>query len=325
MRRGVYFIGDDGVLELAIAFLKSFRLHNPSLPLCLIPYSAKCQQLKDLQLTYSFFVYSNEEILSQCDIISTLFHGKVIGQYRKLATWEGPFDEFIYIDIDTVVLAAVDFAFAPLDQYDFLTSLSNMPNNVRWVWKPSIYSSGTLTRNQIEYGANTGVMISKKSFLSMQQVECKLAGALALAQHMTLFCTEQPLLNYLVVTSGKAYTSLLALFRKRSKYPIILEYWAGKPGCMVRGRHAVPPADHPPIFLMHWAGQWQPVSRDRRIHSLLQLVGMRGKNQPLIFRFFMKYKALWRYYRYYSGEFPNLPRPEPAAATSRACAAASSS
>jgi len=34
--RGVYFIANDAVIDIAIAFLNSFRRHNAAMPLCMI-------------------------------------------------------------------------------------------------------------------------------------------------------------------------------------------------------------------------------------------------------------------------------------------------
>jgi len=141
--------------------------------------------------------------------------------------WDGPFDEFLYRDVDTVVLAPVDFACSTLAEYGFVTSHSNLSGMVPWVWKPSIASTGALTREQINYAAKTGFIASKKSVLPMDSMVEKVDEAVALLPHMELRSLEQPLLNYLAVTSGERYTSLLNLFKSNSSYPIMLERWAG--------------------------------------------------------------------------------------------------
>ena len=47
-QRGVYFLANDGILDMAIAFLNSFRTYNPSTALCLIPYADDVEQLTSL-------------------------------------------------------------------------------------------------------------------------------------------------------------------------------------------------------------------------------------------------------------------------------------
>ena len=212
-QRGVYFLADDGILDMAIAFLNSFRTYNPSIALCLIPYADNVEQLASLRQQYNFTIWSDVATLQWCDEISRSFHGCTVGQYRKLAIWEGPFDQFVYIDSDTVVLHSIDFALRYLDQFDFLTSHSDMPQIRSWVWKDSVYATGALTNKQISYAANTGFLASRRKCLSREQIQAQLPGAQALAQHMELLCCEQPLLNYLIVTSGLRYASLSTIAR----------------------------------------------------------------------------------------------------------------
>jgi hypothetical protein len=313
MRRGVYFLANDRVYDLAVAFLNSFRKHNPSIPLCLIPYKADIERLQGLQQKYKFSIFNNAEVLTRCDEISRHFHTQTNGNYRKLALWEGEFDEFLYIDVDMVVLADVKFVFRFLYEYDFVTSHSNMPEIVKWVWKPTIHATGKLTDEQIAYSANMGFIASKKGALTLDGVSKKIPGAVELIPHMVLLCIEQPLLNYLVVTSGKRHTSLSLLARTRPSPGVMFEFWAGGGGgvskegqILVNGRRA-------PILVVHWAGKWQPRFRDKVIFSVLRALRL-SRSDRLAIRYFMPYKSLWRYYRYLSEE--------PAAQTGMAAAAA---
>ncbi|MEP7095320.1 MAG: hypothetical protein ABI793_14760, partial [Flavobacterium sp.] len=107
--QGVYFLANNKVLEMATAFLNSFRTHNKDISLCLIPYNNEFDQVKAMKDTYNFSIFDNEELLKICDDISLKFHGNVVGAYRKLVAWEGEFEQFIYIDIDTVVLDNLSF------------------------------------------------------------------------------------------------------------------------------------------------------------------------------------------------------------------------
>ena len=84
-----------------------------------------------------------------------------------------------------------------------------MPQTRSWVWKDSVYATGALTNRQISYAANTGFLASRRDACGAQ-VQTRLPGAGA-AQHMELLCCEQPLLNYLIVTSGKHYASLFTI------------------------------------------------------------------------------------------------------------------
>lgn len=258
MPHGVYFLANDRVYDQVVAFLNSFREHNPTIALRLIPFADDTTRVEALASRYGFSLWSDAEVLNRCDAISAQFHGEVVGHYRKLAAWEGEFDRFLYIDCDTVVLRPVDFVFEYLDRYDFLTSHSNIPTIRKFVWRDSIYDAAALTREQIRYAANTGFVASRRDALDLDRAEARLDGALALADHMELICCEQPLLNYLIVTSGRPYTSLSSIAAKTGDWGIPQERWAGMSIDMVPDTQ-VP---QPPILLVHWAGEWEKSRRE---------------------------------------------------------------
>jgi hypothetical protein len=260
---GVYFLANDFILDRALAFLNSFRRFNPSIPLCLIPYADDVDKLLRLQSRYDFSVWPGDPaLLELCDEISREFHGprRTEHKYRKLACWEGDFDEFVYIDADTVILHDVGFAFGYLDRYAFLTSQSSSADTRRWVWEDSIYEAGLLTEEQIFYAANTGFVASRKEHLRFADVRPRLPGALKLAPHMYLETCEQPLLNYLIVTSGLPYTSLSVLAAGDGAAGIAIERWAGQPVGEVRDGRIV--SADPPVLMVHWAGLWYRDGKD---------------------------------------------------------------
>ncbi len=294
--RGVYFLADDGVVELAIAFLNSFRKHNPSIALCLIPFSDNIARLKELQGAYGFSIFSNTKVYDWYDSINLKFHNKPLGHYRKLAIWEGEFDEFIYIDVDTVVLENIDFVFKMLSDYDFVASHSNMAHIVKWTWKESIYGAGLLANEQIDYAANTGFIASKKGAIALAEIRIKIAAIPGLKPHTLPLSYEQPFLNYLIVTSGGRYTSLFVLWKKGLYPGIALEQWAGTKGRKVRNGKIV--LECHPVFLVHWAGKWTPTPFDNTLFSILKALGIKRPDDKPAIRFFMPYKRLWQYYRF---------------------------
>lgn len=259
MERGVYFLANDAILDQALAFLASFRKHNPRIPLCLVPFAADSDRIREHAARYKFDVWADDAVLKVCDEISRAFHaGTVMGQYRKLAMWTGPYEQFIYIDSDTVVLHSIDFVFGYLDRYDFFTSHSNMPHNRRWVWRDSIYHTGALTDRQIEFATSTGFVASRRGLIDPRTTYPDLAAPLSLAPHMELLCTEQPLLNYLIVTSGRPHSSLSVIAEATGDPDIPQEQWAGEHiGDFRAGRLVPTKVRH--VLLVHWAGEWQRV------------------------------------------------------------------
>jgi hypothetical protein len=259
MQQGVYFLANDMIQEQVIAFLNSFRLHNPEIPLCLVPFADEYSRISALADRYDFAVWRDDDALRRCDAISREFHdGSTMGQYRKLAMWSGPFDEFVYIDSDTIVLESVDFCFDYLKQYDFITSHSDISRIRHWVWRDSIYQTNALRQEQIDYAANTGFVVSRAGLLRPEAIWRDLAAPLSLATHMELLCREQPLLNYLIVTSGRPYSSLWRIAAERNEGDIPQEQWAGHDIGEVDGGRLIP-SQVDRVLLVHWAGEWQRV------------------------------------------------------------------
>lgn len=252
--RGVYFLANDPVLDLAIAFLNSFRRSNPGVPLCLIPFDDRIEAIAQLQERYNFCLWASPDLLRRCDEISKTFHGRVFGHYRKLAMWDGGYDEFVYIDTDTVVLESLEAVFSLVREFAFLTSTSDLSYTLKWVWKKSIFDVTSLSERQIRFAANTGFIASRKGALTLDEITARIPAAADLLPHMELFCIEQSLLNYLIVTSGKRYTSLYTLMRTRRRGDLPQEAWGGDAiGTVRQGRIVYP--SYPRVLLVHWAGQ----------------------------------------------------------------------
>ncbi|MEO8239018.1 MAG: hypothetical protein ABI576_13010 [Flavobacterium sp.] len=272
-------MANNKVLDMTLAFLNSFRVHNKELPLCLIPFNDDFSEIEVLQKVYNFSVFDNQELLETCDAISIKFHGNVVGAYRKMVIWEGVFEQFIYIDIDTVLLDNLSFVWKHLTHCKIFTSHSNIPEIREFVWKDSIYSKNKLNKSQIEYATNTGFIVSTKNKLPISWIIDQVDEALTLKEDMVLFCMEQPFLNYLIVTSGYNYGSLLRFlitdFSTGNNRGVKLEFWAGLPGGIVEKGKLLNPNRHP-LFLIHWAGVWRENDGD-----LTKI----------------PYQKLWEYYR----------------------------
>ena len=288
-------MADDGVIGLAIAFLNSFRKFNPEIPLCLIPFAPNIGKLTELQSVYNFSIYADNLILQRCDQISRQLHPYVLHHYRKLAMWEGEFDQFIYIDVDTVVLSSIEFVYPYLKEYGFITSHSNMPDGRRWVWRDSIEQTGKLTDSQIAFSANAGFIASRKGALSVDLAEQSLPGAIDMAPHMFLEALDQSFTNYLIVTSQYKYSSLLTISRQLGLMDMPAEQWAGRPGAVVKQGQLFFPGEAPTL-LVHWAGVWKPRTW-WQWQVLFALRKLKLVNDPVAVNPFMPYRNLWNYYR----------------------------
>ena len=245
--RGIYFIANDAIRELTIAFLNSVRTFEPQIPICFIPYDDHCEQVVGLQSTYDFTVWAEHSALRWCDAISERFHGTALGQYRKLAIWNGSFEEFVYFDADTVLLSGLDLIFGLLKEHDILAATSDNPANRKFVWKDSLPPEPGFDS---AYAASTGVLVSKQGLFTRAEIDRRVEAALPYAGHMELACAEQAFLNYMIVTSGKRYSSIRQAARETHRRYIPQHVWSGR----FQG-DLLTMAD--PVLTIHWAGEWQ--------------------------------------------------------------------
>ena len=299
-KRGVYFLANDSVLDIVIAFLNSFRIHNPTIPLCLIPFASDLDNISRLSEIYGFSIYRDEGILRRCDdIANTLFSQRPFwhrGHLRKLCAFEGPFDEFIYVDCDTVILSDVSFAFQFLGFADFVFAHSHDPGMKRWVWKESISTAGVLSEEQIALSASTGFICSRRKQLTLDETERRLPEVLSIGEHLEWSCLDQSFLNYLAVTSSNACTSLFKIRTDSGLWNIPLEQWAGE-SPLFRFRNPISPLSND-LLMVHWAGRWCAGRGDRVIYDCLARLGLRSRTPSI--KLFMPRKRLWKYFRHYA-------------------------
>lgn len=287
--RGVYFLANDRVLDWTKGFLHSFRAHNPELSLCLIPFNGACEAVKKLQARYRFTSYDDLDMLHWCDEVARRFHHTFTpGHYRKMACWHGPFEQFLYIDIDTIILQPVEFVFDLLLEHDVVVAKSDLPELFEWVWKPTIHHCSELSQKQIGFSANTGFFASRNGLLSPRSRPEWIETALGLADHMELLCAEQPLLNYLLVTSGLRLQSLTNL---GPAYP--QEFYGGTPGATV-SNGTLRYAGDTPLFV-HWPGVWSSPWYWEPWRKLSVLLGRRPRGSEAITPR-LPYRKLWSYH-----------------------------
>jgi hypothetical protein len=245
---GIYFIANDRILDLAVAFLNSVRTFEPQIPISLIPYDGDHGNLIGVAREYQVDLWEDNDLLARCDDISRRYHGTVSGQYRKLAIWNGPYDRFAYLDVDAVLTSSITVPLTLLDAYDILVATSNVASIRRFVWKDNFVRD--VAEFDTEFAANTGFIFSKRGILDFNQIEIGASSALILAPVMELNCAEQPLLNYLIVTSGASYSSLSLLARQTQRRDIPTEIWSGFFDGDLLSRRS-------PALAIHWAGEWQ--------------------------------------------------------------------
>src|SRR3954464_6851085 len=116
--RGVYFLANDPHIEWVRAFLESVRAWNRDIPIRMIPYDDRIERLSKLCSTYDFRVHSDPALhdLDRLGHFLISKPGRQSGMFRKLSSFWGPFEQFVYLDSDVIVAADVDRFVAAVDE-----------------------------------------------------------------------------------------------------------------------------------------------------------------------------------------------------------------
>ncbi|MCS4142559.1 hypothetical protein [Salinibacter ruber] len=276
-KKGAYVLANDEVYKWTVAFLESFRTHNPELPLYLIPFDDRCDQIAGLASEYQFETFEHDSFDALESIGEQLELGVTpIGPhwFRRFASFWGPLDEFIYLDCRMVVLADVEPLIQALDSYD--CDFLHFEGGLDQVYEPGPIRT-ELVREHRAQGFNSGRWVTKKGLFSRDQMQDVATELVRRRDQMNRRNTDQFFLNYLVHTSDVRYASVHDLMPQVSRLK-----WPRIPGTIYRdeGDYRVwsygRPEHDTQVVFMHWAGIERSPGMERR--WLFRRYWLRGKS-----------------------------------------------
>ena len=102
--RGVYCLANDEFIEWFQMFARSLRHFSPTLPLTVIPYDTRIEQLQRLRSQFQFELVPEAEA-ARFDALEPkiMRMGRYAGMFRKWASFFGAYDEFMFLDSDIAV------------------------------------------------------------------------------------------------------------------------------------------------------------------------------------------------------------------------------
>lgn len=251
--RGVYIVANDKVAENAIALMSSLRLHDPEVPVYLIPfnddYHAVAERIGDLYDVKLFPDLAFVEALTQK--IGNIFPRDFLAlpnKMRKLAAWFGPLDEFLYIDTDILFFTPVSETLAYLDQADFIWCDYHFKGGLEDVFSDVVVKQQLFSPEALGDVFNSGLWGSRKSALSLEQLYELLTDCAAHREYFDFSngTTDQPIMNYVVL---KAIARRLNIVKVNAGEP---GSWGGSPHFEQRDQ-VLFDGDRPLRYL-HWAG-----------------------------------------------------------------------
>jgi hypothetical protein len=253
MKRGIYIVANDKVMENAIALLNSIRLFDPDVAIYLIPFNDEYQNvLATLNRLHNVQLFPDLELLERLtDRVGEIFDRdflKLPNKMRKLAVWFGVLDEFLYIDTDIVVFDKISDTLNHLSNSDFFCcdyhySSEGLRNIFSPVVKDTIFSE-----EQLEDVFNSGFWGSRKGVITEEKLYEVLKDC---AQHREYFdftqgVTDQPILNYLIL---KCFDRRMNLVKPPENAP---GSWAGSQH--FENRQYVLYDRGRKLKYLHWAG-----------------------------------------------------------------------
>ncbi|MCH8506710.1 MAG: hypothetical protein LAT50_20695 [Ectothiorhodospiraceae bacterium] len=131
IQQGIYTLANDNFYDQLVALINSIHSnHDKNARICIIPYDSKIEKIKTLT-SDKVFLFDNLdfiEVLSDFALsvwTDKRFKGKTKKAWfhysntiRKLCSFEGVFDEFVYVDCDSLVMSSLSDCFQKLNQYD---------------------------------------------------------------------------------------------------------------------------------------------------------------------------------------------------------------
>lgn len=176
MAHGLYVLGNDVVFDFVVTCLRSIRHQEPDLPVRLLPYNNRLERLRPWLERLRIDVH--EGGYDWCESVGNRLwerHHLHHAMFRKLAAFEGPFDEFLYLDADTALLAPTGRLFDLLrrGEADFISFDSDIDN----VYKPGPLRDELLGSGRTR-GFNAGAFLARRSALDRHTVENALAAAI---------------------------------------------------------------------------------------------------------------------------------------------------
>ena len=244
---GICTLGNDRVFDQIVALLNSIEaIYDQEMPVCIYPYDDKTDKLRaEISSRPQVTLYDDSVSIQRWDGFAKAvwdthptarqrweksgskgYHR--FGTHRRYCAFDGPFDRFIYMDADTILMSPLDSIFAKLENndcivYDFQYKDLSHVYDVTSSKLRTVFNEERL-KNEIFCSGFYG---SKKDLFSEEQRN-ELINYLEKGEAEILYCMapDQTIINYMMMRSGcSIYNLALNLLKDE------------KTGCCVTSSH----------------------------------------------------------------------------------------
>ncbi len=211
---GICTLANDTVSDQLIALLNSIEIIlGSNTPVCIYPFDEQVQQIKtEIVNRPNVFIYEDSASIQRWDkFMQTAAPERLnrkkfrlYGAHRRFCAFDGPFENFIYLDADTLVMNSLDAVFQKLESSDFVVYDFQFrdPTKVYNIQSPKLIEVFEQNRIDSEIFCS-GFYGSKQGFFEQNTREL-LVAQLQSGEAEILYegAGEQPLLNYMVMKTN---------------------------------------------------------------------------------------------------------------------------
>jgi len=235
---GICTLANDRIYDQLIALLNSIEVNGgKDLPVCVYPYDDNIERIRaEIAQRPNVQLFDNRDVIDLWDNFaksawephptakerwlkagSKGYHR--FGTHRRYCAFDGPFDRFIYMDGDTLLMSPLDQVFAQLDNYDCVVYDFQHKDitHVYEVTSPKLLEIFSQERLNQEifcsgfYGSKKGLFDEERRNWLIEQLR---AGEAEIVYPMAV---DQPLLNYMMMRSNCAISNLALQLPKEER------------------------------------------------------------------------------------------------------------
>jgi lipopolysaccharide biosynthesis glycosyltransferase len=211
---GICTLANDRVYDQLIALLNSIEvILGSNTPVCIYPFDEEIQQIKaEIVNRPNVFIYEDSASIQRWDKFMQAAAPerlnrrkfRLYGAHRRFCAFDGPFENFIYMDADTLVMNSLDAVFQQLEESDFVVYDFQFtdPTKVYNIQSPKLIK--VFEQNRIDSEIFCSGFYGSKQGLFDQNTREWLVAQLQSGEAEILYegAGEQPLLNYMVMKTG---------------------------------------------------------------------------------------------------------------------------
>ncbi len=220
---GICTLGNDVVYDQLVALLNSIEaIQGPEMPVCVYPYDDNTEKIQaEIARRPNVQLYSDRQSIEKWDRFfrdvwdahpnahqRRLEKGFVpyyrFGHHRPFCAFDGPFDRFLYIDADALLMGPVDRVFDRLNQSDWVVYDFQYkdPGHVYDISSPRLEElfPQEYIKSRIFC---SGFYASKKGIFQQENIDWLLEKLReGESEILYIWAADQPILNYMVMRSN---------------------------------------------------------------------------------------------------------------------------